>query len=46
MKHQDEEVWEYTHRLRRHIKKPIELNAFAIVLTLCLTGVLLYYLLA
>jgi len=46
MKNPDEEVWEYAHRLRRSIKYPAELRAYAIVLTLCLTGVLLYYLLA
>ena len=45
MKIPDEELWEYTHRLRRGIKRPKELTAFAIVLTLCLTGVLLYFLL-
>jgi hypothetical protein len=46
MKKQDEERWEYSHRLRRGIKYPIELSAYVIVLILCLTGVLLYFLLA
>jgi hypothetical protein len=46
MKTPDEEVWEYAHRLRRGIKYPVELRAYVIVLILCLTGVLLYFLLA
>jgi len=46
MKYPDEERWEYTHRLKRGIKRPIELSAYVIVLILCLTGVLLYFLLA
>jgi len=35
MKIPDEEIWEYAHRLRRNIKKPQELNAFAIILICC-----------
>lgn len=45
MKNKDEEVWEYAHRLRRSIKKPKELNAFAIVLVLCLLVYVTVYML-
>jgi len=46
MKGVDESHMEYAERLRKKITFPIEFKSFAIVLLLCLTIVLLYYLLA
>ena len=46
MKNIDESHMAYADRLRSKIIYPIELKSFVIVLTLCLTGVLLDFLLA